>query len=303
MSKITTPAMEKFLKNNKNIKSGMRKHSPLRDSWLRLKRNRTAIFGLVIIILLVLVAIFAGVITQYEQQAVDIKAAKQTPNAQHWFGTDTMGRDIFTRCLYGARYSLSIGVSCMILALMLGGGLGFIAAFFGRSIDIYIMRIMDIISAVPSILMAVVVVASLGNGVPQLVVALTISFMPSMAKTVRAAVLTCRQSEYIEVARCIGANNLRVMFRHILPNALGLITISTVNSIAGCILTISTLSYIGLGLAPPIPEWGALLAAGRDNIMTFPHMVLFPGLMIMITILGFNTFGDGLRDALDPRLK
>jgi len=303
MAKVMTPAMEKFLKNNKDIKHGMRKHSPVRDSWMRLKRNRTAILGLVIIILLVLVAIFADVITQYEQAAVDIKAAKQTPNAQHWFGTDTMGRDIFTRCVYGARYSLSIGISCMILALILGGGLGLIAAFFGRLTDTYIMRIMDIISAIPSILMAIVVVASLGNGVTQLVIAMSISFIPMMARTVRAAVFTCRESEYVEVCRCIGSNNARIMFRHILPNAFGLITISTINNIAGCILTISTLSYIGLGLTPPIPEWGALLSSGKDNIMTHPHMVLFPGLMIMITVLGFNMFGDGLRDALDPRLK
>ena len=303
MAKMTTPAMEKFHKKHKDITAGMRRYSPARDAWSRLSRNRTAVAGLCIIILLVLVAIFAGLITPYDQFSVNMKQANQTPNAQHLFGTDSMGRDIFTRCMYGARFSLSIGIGCMLCALVVGGTLGLISAYFGRSVDAVIMRITDILSSVPAVLMAIIIVAALGNGIPQLMTAITISFLPGMTRTVRAAIFTTRQSDYVEACRCVGANNLRVMFRHMLPNALGLITISTVGQISGCIMVISTLSYIGLGITPPTPEWGSLLAAGKNSLMTHPHMVMFPGLMIMITVLGFNTFGDGLRDALDPRLK
>jgi len=303
VAKNVTPAIERFQKKHKDITAGMRRYSFTRDAWTRLSRNRTAVVGLCIIILLILVAIFADLITPYSQFAVNMKYANQPPSAQHWFGTDTMGRDIFTRCMYGARYSLSIGIACMLCALAVGGTLGLVSAYFGRTVDSAIMRITDILSSVPAVLMAIIIVAALGNGIPQLIIAITISFLPATTRTVRAAIFTTRQSDYIEACRSIGASNLRVMFRHMMPNALGLITISTVGQISGCILVISTLSYIGLGITPPTPEWGALLAAGKNSIMVYPHMVMFPGLMIMITVLGFNTFGDGLRDALDPRLK
>ena len=303
MAKVTTPAMEKFQAKHKDISEGMRSHSFTRDAWSRMSRNRTAIVGICVIILLVLIAVFADLITSYDQFAVNMRYANQPPNAQHWFGTDTMGRDIFTRCVYGTRYSLSIGIVCMLFALIGGGMLGLTAAYFGRMVDSVVMRVMDILSSIPAVLMAIIIVAALGNGIPQLIIAITVSFLPAMTRTVRAAIFTTRQSDYVEACRCIGAGNLRVMFRHMVPNALGLITITTVSQISGCILVISTLSYIGLGITPPTPEWGALLAAGKNNLVTHPHMVLFPGIMIMITILGFNMFGDGLRDALDPRLK
>ena len=303
MSKVMTPAMEKFHKKHKDITAGMRRYSFTRDAWSRLSRNRTAVAGMCVIILLVLAAVFADFITPYSQYSVNIKHANMPPNAQHWFGTDTMGRDIFARCIYGTRYSLSIGMACMLCALTVGGTLGLVSAYFGRTVDTVIMRITDVLSSIPSVLMAIIVVAALGNGIPQLITAITISFLPATTRTVRAAIFTTRQSDYVEACRCIGAGNLRVMFRHMMPNALGLITISTVGQISGCILVISTLSYIGLGITPPTPEWGALLAAGKNSIMTYPHMIMFPGLMIILTVLGFNTFGDGLRDALDPRLK
>ena len=303
IAKLTTPAMEKFNRKHKDIAAGMRQYSFTRDAWRRLSRNRTAVLGMCIIILLALTAVFADFITPYGQFAVNIKHANQPPNALHWFGTDTMGRDIFTRCIYGARYSLSIGIACMLCALAVGGTLGLVSAYFGRTVDTAIMRITDILSSIPAVLMAIIMIAALGNGIPQLIIAMTISFLPGMTRTVRAAIFTTRQSDYIESCRCIGASNIRVMFRHMMPNALGLITISAVGQISGCIMVISTLSYIGLGITPPTPEWGALLAAGKNSILIYPHMVLFPGLMIMVTVLGFNTFGDGLRDALDPRLK
>jgi len=191
----------------------------------------------------------------------------------------------------------------MIVALMGGGMLGLLAAFFGKSVDTAIMRVMDVFQAIPGVLMSITIVAALGAGTWQLLVAILISFMPNMSKTVRAAVFTVRGNEYIQAARCIGSGNLHLMFRYIIPNAAGHIIIYAVSSIAAGINTVATLSYIGLGVQPPNPEWGSLLASGKNYISLYPHMVIFPGLMIAFTILAFNLFGDGLRDALDPRLK
>jgi peptide/nickel transport system permease protein len=259
--------------------------------------------GLGLIALLVLIAIFAGVISRYDPYMPDVTRRIQTPSAEHWFGTDNLGRDLFARCMHGARWSLSIGVFAMVLALVGGGMLGMVAAFFGRGVDNAIMRVMDVFQAIPSVLMAITVVAVLGTGMPQLFVAMFFSNMPNMSNIVRAAIFTVRGNEYIQAAKCVGSGSLRLMFRHMLPNAFGHIVVFVVFSISQGILMVATLSFIGLGVPPPHPEWGSLLATGRNFIMSHPHMTIFPGLMIMFTILGFNLLGDGLRDALDPRLK
>lgn len=300
MPKRVTPAME-ALQRKKTDKTG--KYSFSKDAWKRFKRNKTAVLGLVLIGILVCFALFAGVICQYDAYEADYMALCQPPSRDHWFGTDNLGRDLFARCIYGTRWSLPIGLMCMVVALAGGGILGLIAAFFGKGTDTVIMRIMDVFQAIPGVLMSITVVAALGTGTWQLIIAIMISFMPAMSKTVRAAIFTVRDSEYIEAARCIGSGNLHLMLRHMLPNALGHIIIFAVGSIAAGIMIVSTLSYIGLGIQPPTPEWGALLAAGKSYISSYPYMVVFPGLMIMLTIFAFNLFGDGLRDALDPRLK
>ena len=289
--------------SKKYAKRKEREFSFIRDAWRRFKRNRTAVFGLFLIFLLIFVAVFAGVITKHSPYTSVPASANQTPNANHWFGADHMGRDLFARCIYGARWSLPIGLVSMVLALLGGGMLGLVAAFFGKRTDEVIMRIADVFQAIPGVLMAITVVATLGAGTPQLLIAIFISFVPTMSRIVRAAVLTVRGNEYIQAAICVGSRNMHLMLRHMLPNAVGHIIIFAVFTISAGINLVTTLSYIGLGIQPPAPEWGSLLASGRHFISVFPHMVIFPGAMIMVTILAFNLFGDGLRDALDPRLK
>ena len=277
--------------------------TPLKGAWQRLIRNKMAVVGMVIIILLLLTAIFANVIAPYSYQEQDYTAVAQRPSLHHLFGTDNMGRDIFSRCVYGARWSLPLGLLCVVAGLALGGTLGVIAGYCGGRVDNVIMRIMDVFQAIPSILMAIAVVAVLGNGIPQLVTAMSIAFMPNVAKTCRAAIFTVKGNEYVDASRAIGVSKVKIIVRHLIPNAIGVIVIDAVGMVGAAILIVSTLSYIGVGIVPPTPEWGAILSAGKEYIRSGVHMVLFPGLMIMLTVISFNLFGDGLRDALDPRLK
>lgn len=300
MAKIETPAMKRMIKKKKKQKYGM---TPLKGAWQRLIRNKMAVVGMVIIILLLLTAIFANVIAPYSYQEQDYTAVAQSPSLQHLFGTDNMGRDIFSRCVYGARWSLPLGLLCVVAGLALGGTLGVIAGYCGGPVDNVIMRIMDVFQAIPSILMAIAVVAVLGNGIPQLVTAMSIAFMPNVAKTCRAAIFTVKGNEYVDASRAIGVSKVKIIVRHLIPNAIGVIVIDAVGMVGAAILVVSTLSYIGVGIVPPTPEWGAILSAGKEYIRSGVHMVLFPGLMIMLTVISFNLFGDGLRDALDPRLK
>ena len=303
MAKMVTPEMERINRRNMRKNGEKKEYSYWSDAWTRLKRNPTAVAGLAVVIFMMLVGIFAPLIAPYHYAAVDKAALSQPPSAAHWFGTDYMGRDLFSRCIYGTRWSLGLGLVCMFLALGGGGVLGLIAGYFGKGTDTVIMRVMDVFQAIPGTLMAITVVAMLGTGTPQLLLALALSSMPMMAKVVRAAIFTVRQNDYIESSRAIGANNLHLMVRHMLPNALGHIIIYAIGSIAGSIMVIAMLSYIGLGVQPPQPEWGALLNEGKKYFSLYPYMILFPGLMIMITVLALNLFGNGLRDALDPRLK
>lgn len=300
MAKIETPAMKRMIKKKKKQKYGM---TPLKGAWQRLIRNKMAVVGMVVIILLLLTAIFANVIAPYSYQEQDYTAIAQSPSLRHLFGTDNMGRDIFSRCVYGARWSLPLGLLCVVAGLALGGTLGVIAGYCGGRVDNVIMRIMDVFQAIPSILMAIAVVAVLGNGIPQLVTAMSIAFMPNVAKTCRAAIFTVKGNEYVDASRAIGVSKVKIIVRHLIPNAIGVIVIDAVGMVGAAILVVSTLSYIGVGIVPPTPEWGAILSAGKEYIRSGVHMVLFPGLMIMLTVISFNLFGDGLRDALDPRLK
>ena len=300
MAKIETPAMQRMIKKKKKQKYGM---TPLKGAWQRLIRNKMAVVGMVIIILLLLTAIFANVIAPYSYQEQDYTAVAQRPSLHHLFGTDNMGRDIFSRCVYGARWSLPLGLLCVVAGLALGGTLGVIAGYCGGRVDNVIMRIMDVFQAIPSILMAIAVVAVLGNGIPQLVTAMSIAFMPNVAKTCRAAIFTVKGNEYVDASRAIGVSKVKIIVRHLIPNAIGVIVIDAVGMVGAAILIVSTLSYIGVGIVPPTPEWGAILSAGKEYIRSGVHMVLFPGLMIMLTVISFNLLGDGLRDALDPRLK
>ena len=302
MSKIITPAMEKInIKRQKRKKE--KKYNFWIDAWIRLKRNKLSMLGLGIIVVLFLIAIFAEIIIPFSYSKVDMTQAFTTPNAVHLFGTDQLGRDVFSRCIYATRISLPMGFVCAIVAISMGGILGLTAAFFMGRVDNLLMRTMDVLQAIPGTLMAICVVATLGTGIPQLILAIAISNVPMFAKTVRSAVLTVRDSEYIEATRTIGAKTLRLMFRHIIPNCVGHVIIFMVASVAANIMIISMMSYIGLGIQPPTPEWGSLLADGKAYISSYAHMVVFPGLFILVTVFAFFLLGDGVRDALDPRLK
>ncbi len=305
MAKMVTPEMIKINKRLARENRGLKgkPSSPGREAWLRLKRNRLAVVGMIILILLVLIAVFASVIAPYNYAEQNYDAVLLKPCLEHPFGTDNFGRDILSRVIYGTQISFPIGFLCVFLAYTIGGFFGAIAAYFGGKVDMIIMRIMDIFQSIPPMLMAIAVAASLGTGVVNLVLAISISTIPARSRIVRSAILSVKNSDYIESARAIGASSARQLLKYMLPNALGPILTNVTFSIATAILTVSSLSYLGLGIAPPTPEWGAMLSAGRSLMRSAPHVLIFPGIAIMITVLALNLFGDGLRDALDPRLK
>lgn len=282
-----------------------KKNGQMADVWRRLKRNKTAMLGLVIVVLLILMMIFAGVLFNYDTVVIkqDITQRLQSPSAAHPFGTDEMGRDIMARIFHGSRASLLISFISVVFSLTAGGFLGAVAGFFGGKTDTIIMRIMDIFLAIPGTLLAITIVAALGPSTVNLVIALTISYIPGFARITRGAVLTVKDVEYIEAARAIGAKNGTIIMSHILPNCFGPIMVQTTLNVASVILTTAGLSFLGLGIQAPRPEWGAMLSGGRTYIRDYSYITMFPGFSIMITILSLNLLGDGLRDALDPRLK
>jgi len=278
-----------------------KKHGQMYDVWRHLRRNKGAMVGLAIVILLILMVIFAGYDTVVIKQ--DISQRLQSPSASHPFGTDELGRDILSRIFHGARMSLGISFVAVCFSLVVGGLLGSVAGFFGGKLDMVIMRCMDILLAIPNILLAITIVAALGASNLNLIIALTISSVPGFSRIVRGAVLTVRDSEYIEAARAIGAKNARIILSHVLPNCMGPILVQTTLNVGSVILSTAGLSFLGLGVQAPRPEWGAMLSSGRTYIRDYSYITMFPGCMIMITILSLNLLGDGLRDALDPRLK
>lgn len=291
--------------NNENAQVHVKKKSQVADVWKRLCRNKTALIGLVIVVMLALMALLSPLLINYETQVIkaDYGNTLQWPSAAHPFGTDEMGRDILIRTIYASTTSLSIGVITVIVALTMGLILGSAAGYFGGKTDMIIMRIMDVFLAIPGMLLAICIVASLGNSITNLVIAMSISSIPTLSRVVRGAVMTVRDAEYVEAARAVGAKDATIIFRDVLPNSLAPIIVQTTLQVASVILSIAGLSFIGLGIPAPMPEWGAMLSASRAYIRDYSYMCLFPGLAIMITILSLNLLGDGLRDALDPRLR
>ena len=282
-----------------------KKRSMAMEVCQRLARNKMAMLGLAILVVLVLCAVFADAIADYETKVVAQNIANRLkgPSAEHWFGTDEFGRDIFARIIHGSRVSLVVGLISVSVSLILGGILGAFAGFYGGRIDNVIMRVMDIFLAVPSILLAMTIVAALGSSLVNVMLAIGVSGIPTYARIVRAAVMSVKDQEFVEASRAIGATNVTTIFREIIPNCLAPIIVQATLSVAGAILSTASLSFIGLGVQPPDPEWGAMLSGGRNFLRDAVHLTLFPGLAIVITILALNLLGDGLRDALDPRLK
>lgn len=280
------------------------KHKSLwSDAWKRLRKSRTAVLGLVIIVLLILIAIFANYVAPYPYEEQNLMDAFRTPSKEHFFGTDEFGRDIFSRVIYGSRVSISIGFLAVSISLIIGGILGAISGYYGGRLDNLIMRFMDVLLAIPSTLLAISIVASLGPGLINLFIAVGISGIPSYARIVRSSVMGIKGAEFVEASKIAGASDSTIILKHILPNSLAPVIVQATLGVASAILTAAGMSFIGLGIKPPNPEWGSMLSAGRQYIRDFPHMTLYPGLAIMITILALNLLGDGLRDALDPKLR
>jgi peptide/nickel transport system permease protein len=277
---------------------------PLRkDIWRRFKRNRLAMVGLVLIVILVLVAVFASVIAPWGIAERDSGHFREPPSTRHWFGTDTVGLDVFSRVVYGARVSLKIGIAATTIALVIGLLLGAISGFFGGIIDTLIMRITDIFLAIPYIVLAVAIASVLGRSENTVIMVLGLTGWLGICRIVRSSFLSLKQLEYVEAAHALGYSKWRIMFRHILPNALQPIIVYGTIAIGSVILSEAALSFLGVGPTYPTPAWGLMVADARGVLAVAPHMLFFPGMAIFITVLAFVFVGDGLRDALDPKLK
>ena len=280
-----------------------RKSHPYREIWRQYKKNKAAMIGLVILVVILLIALGADLIVPYEKVISQSGAQRlQPPSAAHWFGTAEYGRDLFARVVHGSRYSLFIGVATSLIALVIGAILGASAGYFGGMVDSIISRITDVFLCVPPILLSLAVVAALGGNLRNLIIAITISSIPGNVRLIRSVVMTVAEEDYIEAARSYGASKKRIIFRYVLPNAMGPIIVNTTMSISAMILSAAGLSFIGMGIQPPAPEWGALLSDAQAYMFTAPYMLIFPGLFIILAALSFNLVGDGLTDALDPKL-
>lgn len=283
----------------------VKKRSQIKAIWFRYRKNKLALFGLALLTFMVLVAIFANVIVDYEKQVItqNVQQRLQAPNRNHIFGTDHVGRDVFARIVYGSRISIFLGLLTISISLTLGSIIGATAGYYGGRIDNFLMRIMDVFLAIPSILLAISIVAALGPGLVNILIAMSVSQIPRFARIVRSSIMSIMGLEFIEAAKACGTKDRRIIFKHIIPNAIGPIIVQATLSMATTILTISSLSFVGLGIEPPTPEWGAMLSDGRVQMRNYPHVVIIPGLAIIMAVLALNLIGDGLRDALDPKLK
>ncbi len=272
---------------------------------LRFSKNKMAMLGLILFLVVVFFAVFADAFADYDAQAIkqNVYEKYESPNEKHIFGTDSYGRDLFARIIFGARLSLIISLSTVGISLVLGCVLGALTAYYGGLFDSIVMRIVDVFLAVPMTLMAVTVVAALGSSIPNLILALTISMVPPFVRIVRSAVLQVKGSDYIEAAKAYGSGSARIIMTHVLPNAIGPIIVQATLNLASVLLSVAALGFIGLGVPSPTPEWGTMLAEAKEQMRYYPYLVIIPGVAIAVTVLAINLIGDGLRDALDPKLK
>ncbi len=274
-----------------------------REGWRSFKKNKMAIVGTGIVLFFILLAIFAPFLAPYGINEQNLSLRLQAPSKEHLFGTDDFGRDILSRVIYGARISLWVGFFSVLGSVIAGSLLGIIAGYYGRWIDGVISRIFDIMLAFPSILLAIGIVAVLGPSLQNALIAIAVINIPNFGRLIRSRVLSIKQEEYITAAKAIGMSDTRILFHHILPNSMAPIIVQGTLAIATAIIEAAALGFLGLGAQPPNPEWGKMLADSKDFLTQAPWTMIFPGLAIMLTVLGFNLMGDGLRDALDPRMK
>jgi len=279
------------------------KSSPWLDVWRQVRRNRFAIVGMIVLIILALVAVCAPWIAPYPLTDYDLAMGIQPPTPEHVLGTDEVGRDLLTRLIYGSRISLSVGLIVVGIAGSIGVTLGAISGYYGGVVDQIVMRLVDVLFAFPFLVLAIAVVAVVGPSLINTMIVLGCVSWIGYARLVRGQVLSLREQEYVQAALACGANDWRIIFRHILPNCLGVVVVQATFGVAGAILAASALSYLGMGAQPPTAEWGAMLSAAKKNMRHHPMLAVAPGVAIMITVLAINFVGDALRDALDPRLR
>lgn len=287
----------------------LKKQTKRRSQWgsvlRRLKKNKLAMLGLILIVTMILIALCADFIADYDTDVVgqNISERMQGPSSEHWFGTDHFGRDIFARIVHGSRISLSLSIVAMSMAVATGAIIGAVSGYYGGRVDNVLMRFMDILLAIPPILMSISIVAALGQSMVNLLIALSIAYVPVFARVIRSSIMSVKDQEFIEAAKACGTGDTRIIFKHIIPNAIGPIIVQATLAMGSTILIISSLSFMGLGVKPPAPEWGTMLYEGRDFLSQAPYLILFPGAFITLAVISLNLLGDGLRDALDPRLR
>lgn len=271
--------------------------------WESFKQNKLAMISMVVLLLIVLGALSADLFMDYQTKALGQNPLErlQSPSATHWFGTDQYGRDLFARIIFGSRYSLIFGIGCTGFSLLLGSVFGAMAAYYGGKIDAVMMRILDALMCIPGMLLTLALVAVIGSGLTSLTVAITISSVPGFTRMTRSVVLSVVQQDFVEAARSCGTKDRDIILFHVIPNAVGPIIVNGMMNIAGIIMSAAGLSYIGMGINPPTPEWGSMLSEATQFMRTTPHVVIFPGIAIVVTALCFNLVGDGLADAIDPR--
>jgi peptide/nickel transport system permease protein len=280
-----------------------RKKSRIAEVWRQLKKNKLAVAAGVVLILLMLIAIFGPLIAPYSYVSQNPKNQYAAPSLEHLLGTDKLGRDLFSRIIYGARQSLEMGVVAVAIAAVIGITIGSVAGYYGGWADNLCMRLLDIYQAMPMLLLCITLAAVLGPSLHNAIIALGIGTVPGYARLTRATILTIRGKEYVEAARAINCSDARIISKHILPNVMAPIIVEITMGVGSCILAGSALSFIGLGVQPPIPEWGSMISEARNVMREYPALALYPGVCVMLSVLACNLFGDGLRDALDPRQK
>lgn len=272
--------------------------------WFRFKKNKLAMVGLFLLLFLMAAILAAPLYLSYDLVTKQNILAKFTPpNSEFWFGTDQFGRDLFARIIYGGRISLFMGLAVVLISFVAGCALGGAAGYFGGKVDSVIMRLVDMFMAIPAMLLSMAVVAALGTGVDKLLIALSVSQIPRFARVVRSSIMTLRNQEFVEAAKCCGTSSARIIFRHILPNGIGPVIVSATLTLGQVILSIASLGFLGIGVSSPTPEWGTILSENKVHIRYYPYLGLIPGACIALSVMAVNFIGDGLRDALDPRTK
>jgi peptide/nickel transport system permease protein len=291
--------------DNSSVVVTRKKISKSMEIWIRMRQSKSAIIGMGIFSIILLVALFANYLVDYETQVIAVNLANrlQPPSRAHILGTDSMGRDMLVRLIYGTRISLLVALSAVVLSVVCGTLLGSIAAYYGGKLETIIMRFVDVFASIPNLLMAITIATALGQSLFNMILAIGITGIPSLTRVVRATILTVKDQEFVEAGKALGGKRWQILTYHLLPNSLAPIIVQGTLRIASAILATTSLSFLGIGIKPPMPEWGNMLSGGREFLRNAPHITLFPGMAIMITILAVNLMGDGLRDALDPKLR